>query len=206
MEGSMRRLVVAASIISALVTPQHARAQAFQVRSIRDGGPVVAATRTVGDWLAVGGYSMEAHGGEVAYRMLSARASFGSVARAGAKFDLVIAGADVSVGFGSVPIMLLAGAEYGRATVEEDVTITSLRVPLQLASSAVLVFDRAWVHPILAAGATFKRLETDEASGGVEGAGTTGLEAGVGRISLRATLHHELTARQQGVIALRLRF
>lgn len=203
----MRRIAAIAVLGIALARPAEAQqpAGAFEIRTIRPAGLAVGVNRTVGDWIAAEGFSIEAHGVDAAWGPLSAQAAAGRVTRAGARHDAVLAAADVAFGMRVLPIMVTIGGEFTRARISADTTITRIAAPVTVANSAVLVFQPFWVHPIIAAGVAVHRTDAGDAETGIESYGAAGVEIGAGPVSLRAELRHRFTARQQAQISLRIR-
>jgi hypothetical protein len=205
----MRTILTAMFLL--VITAAHASAQdSFATRRVRTTGAALGASLLRGEWLPayawsgavydVSGYALE---GE--YRRFALRGALAEVRPGGESADALMLGGDVAIPLPRVPLSLVAGLEYQRARLPGG-TLSSTSLPIYFMSDHALEFGGFWIYPMLAIGTTLYRAGVADLSTEPRPYGRSGLEIGVGPVSVGARVQHLLKVPQTVEAGVKFRF
>jgi hypothetical protein len=203
-----RALLVAAALAASVGGPVHAQ-DAFDLREMRGSSTMVGASIYRGDWLpgyvwSSAPFKAETFAVEAEYRGLGMRAGGGRTVLNERSSATLLVAADYALRVPRSPLVLVAGASYQQAELAEG-RLAIFSAPVYVANNAAIDFGGLWVHPILALGAHLHKSGVDDPESGIRKYAMSGVEVGVGGISVRGRLQHHVTAQQMLDVALRVR-
>jgi hypothetical protein len=205
----MRVILTAVTLL--VVTAVHVSAQdAFGTRRMRATGAALGVTVLRGEWLPAyvwseAVYEIEGYAVEAEYRRFALRAAFGDVRPGSESADALGVGGDMAIPLSHLPVSLVAGVEYQRARFA-DGTLTAASLPVYLVSDHALDFGGFWIYPMVALGTVVHRTGMADHVTGVRPYAATGLEVGVGPVSVGARLQHLVEAPQSIAAGVKFRF
>jgi hypothetical protein len=204
------RIALAVTTLLVLTASHVAAQDAFDARRVRETGASLGVSVLRGEWLPAyvwseAVYDVEGYAVEAQFRRFGVRGAFADVRAGEGTAEALVLGGDVAIPLPRVPVSLMAGVEYQRARLAGG-TLTTTSLPIYLMSDHALEFGRFWIYPMVALGTSVHRTGVAEHVTGARPYGRTGLEVGIGPVSVGARVQHLLKAPQTVEAGIRFRF